>query len=132
MNLREKLNQFLFNLETAELLQSLGRTREQISNEMNSVNFSESLLQFQSSSSHLYNSVMLRLRLYSENNFSEQQVRNSLSVLNNSYVNSLLDYLYSGTSETVSQPVVQPVVQHVVTETAQTAQPVVQPVVQSL
>ena len=125
MNLREKLNQFLFNLETAELLQSLGRTREQITTEMNSLNFSESLLQFQSSSSHLYNSVMLRLRLYSENNFSEQQVRNSLSILNNSYVNSLLDYLYSNNSETVSTPVVtQPVSQPVVV-----SQPVAQPVV---
>ena len=128
MNLREKLNQFLFNLETAELLQSFGRTQEQITNEMNSLNFSESLLQFQSSSSHLYNSVMLRLRLYSENNFSEQQVRNSLSVLNNSYVNSLLDYLYSNNSETVSQLVVtQPVSQPVVV-----SQPVAQPVAKSV
>lgn len=113
MQLKEKLNEFLFNLETARLLQSFGRTKEQIANEMTSLNFSDSLLYFQTSSRHLYDSVMLRLRLYSENNFSEQQVRDSLSVLNNSYVNSLLEYLYSSESDVVSEPVnttVQPVV----------------------
>ena len=112
MHLKEKLNEFLFNLETARLLQSFGRTKEQIANEMTSLNFSDSLLYFQTSSRHLYDSVMLRLRLYSENNFSEKQVRDSLSVLNNSYVNSLLEYLYSSESDVVSEPVnttVQPV-----------------------
>lgn len=138
MNLKEKLNGYFFNLETAQLLQSFGRTSEQISSEMKNLNFSSSLLQFPTSSRHLYDSVMLRLRLYSENNLSEEQVRQSFSVLNSPYVNSLLDYLYSsGTSQSVSQTVsqtVQPVVQTVqpvvqtVQPVSQTVQPVVQPV----
>ena len=144
MNLKEKLNGYFFNLETAQLLQTFGRTSEQISGEMQNLNFSSSLLQFPTSSRHLYDSVMLRLRLYSENNNSEEQVRQSFSVLNNSYVNSLLDYLYlSGTSEPVaqtvqttqpvqtSQPVAQPVAQPVV-QPVQTSQPVAQPVVQTV
>jgi len=131
MNLKEKLSEYLFNLETAQLLQSLGRTREQVVVEMTSLNFSESLLQFQSSSKHLYDSVMLRLRLYSESNFSEVQVRQSLSVLNNSYVTSLLDYLYSSqTTATNTTIVTAPVVTApVVTSPVVTAPVVTAPVV---
>ena len=108
MNLKEKINEFLFNLETANLLQSAGRSKDQITQEMNLLNFSESLINFQNSSRHLFNSVMLRLKLYSENNLAESEVRQSLSVLNNSYVCHLLDYLYSNNlSLDVSQPVSQ-------------------------
>jgi hypothetical protein len=122
MHLKEKLNEFLFNLETAQLLQSLGRTNEQIKNEMTNLHFSDSLLQFQTSSQHLYNSVMLRLRLYSENNFTETQVRQSLSVLNNVYVNALLEYLYASTSTVVKTPTqVQPVVETVVEPIVETS-----------
>ena len=122
MHLKEKLNEFLFNLETAQLLQSLGRTNEQIKNEMTNLHFSDSLLQFQTSSHHLYNSVMLRLRLYSENNFTETQVRQSLSVLNNVYVNALLEYLYASTSTVVKTPTqVQSVVETVVEPIVETA-----------
>ena len=95
MHLKEKLSEFLFNLETARLLQSYGRTNEQITTEMTSLNFPDLLLHFQTSSRHLYVSVMLRLRLYSENGVSEHDVRNSLSTFNNSYVYALLHYLYS-------------------------------------
>ena len=133
MNLREKLNEYYFNLETAQLFRSLGRTTEQVANEMNSLNFSTSLLEFQTSSKHLYDSVMLRLRLYSENNFSEDQVRKSFVVLNNSYINSLLNYLYSSNSSVV-EPVVQPLVeQPIVEQPLVEQQPVtqVQPVVKS-
>ena len=122
MHLKEKLNEFLFNLETAQLLQSLGRTNEQIKNEMTNLHFSDSLLQFQTSSPHLYNSVMLRLRLYSENNFTETQVRQSLSVLNNVYVNALLEYLYASTSTVVKTPTqVQSVVETVEKPIVETA-----------
>ena len=70
MYLKEKLNEFLFNIETAQLLKSFGRTDEQITGEMTNLNLSNSLLNFEKSSYHLYHSVMLRLRLYSDNNFS--------------------------------------------------------------
>jgi hypothetical protein len=131
MHLKEKLNEFLFNLETANLLQSLGRTNEQIKNEMTNLNFSDSLLQFQTSSQHLYNSVMLRLRLYSENNFTESQVRQSLSILNNLYVNALLEYLYTSNTSNIVETVSTPVVSTPVVETVST--PVVStPVVETV
>jgi hypothetical protein len=133
MHLKEKLSEFLFNLETAHLLQSYGRTNEQITNEMTSLNFPDLLLHFQTSSRHLYDSVMLRLRLYSENGVTEHDVRNSLSTLNNSYVNALLQYLYSSEQPVVAKPVVaqsvdQPVVAQSVDQPV-VAQPVAQPVV---
>jgi len=121
MYLKEKLNEFLFNLETAQLLQSFGRTDEQITNEMTNLHFSDSLLHFEKSSYHLYHSVMLRLRLYSENNFSEEQVRTSLSVLNNDYVNDLLNYLYSTNS--LVQPNVSQNVSSTVPPTVSSAVP---------
>ena len=128
MHLKENLSEFLFNLETARLLQSYGRTNEQITTEMTSLNFPDLLLHFQTSSRHLYDSVMLRLRLYSENGVTEHDVRNSLSTLNNSYVNALLQYLYSS-EQSVAQPVAQPVVaQPIVTQPV--AQPITQPVAQ--
>tara|TARA_Y100000589_G_C27166947_1_gene635156 strand:- start:537 stop:1202 length:666 start_codon:yes stop_codon:yes gene_type:complete len=135
MHLKEKLNEFLFNLETARLLQSYGRTNEQITNEMSNLNFPDLLLNFQSSACHLYDSVMLRLRLYSENSVSENEVRQSLSLLNNSYVNALLQYLYSSDSSVqhVSETVEQPVELHVSQPVAQpVSQPVSQPVAQDI
>jgi len=98
MTLQERLNEFRFNLETMELLQSLGRTRLQVVNEMSQLNFSETLVNFYNDSRTLFNSVMLRLNLYSEQNQTEQRIRTSLSVLNNSMVNSLVDYLYNVTT----------------------------------
>ena len=123
MNLREKLNGYFFNLETANLFKSFGRTDEQVASEMNSLNFSTSLLEFQTSSKHLYDSVMLRLRLYAENNFSEDQVRKSFVVLNNSYVNSLLNYLYS-TNTPVVESVDQPLVENQPVQSVQSVQSV--------
>ena len=121
MNLNQKLNEFFFNLETAQLLQSLGRTRDQVLSEMNSLHFSDHLLTFYSSSRHLFDSVVLRLKLYAESNLPEDRVRQSLGVLNNSYVTSLLDYLYSTTSLSES-----PVVETTSNTSPVTAQPVAQ------
>jgi hypothetical protein len=104
MTLQERLNEFRFNLETMELLQSLGRTRSQVVNEMSQLNFSETLVNFYNDSRTLFNSVMLRLNLYSEQNQTEQRIRTSLSVLNNSMVNSLVDYLYNVTSLQIETP----------------------------
>lgn len=107
MTLQERLNEFRFNLETMELLQSLGRTRDQVVSEMSQLNFNETLVNFYNDSRTLFNSVMLRLNLYSEQNQTEQRVRTSMSILNNSMVNSLVDYLYNVTGSMTSQETTQ-------------------------
>ena len=98
MSLNQKLSEFFFNLETIDIMKSLGRSRTEILKEMKTLNFSESLLDFHNNSRNLFNSVVLRLRLYSEKNLSESSVRDSLSVLNNNYVDTFVNYLYSSTS----------------------------------
>jgi hypothetical protein len=133
MTLQERLNEFRFNLETMELLQSLGRTRDQVVTEMAQLNFNESLVNFYNDSRTLFNSVMLRLNLYSEQNQNESSVRKSLSILNNNMVNSLVDYLYSATSlNETSQQVETVVKQDVSHEPVVTREPVAQePVTQN-
>jgi hypothetical protein len=127
MTLQERLNEFRFNLETMELLQSLGRTRAQVVTEMAQLNFNESLVNFYNDSRTLFNSVMLRLNLYSEQNQNESSVRKSLSILNNNMVNSLVDYLYSATSlNETSQQVEKVVKQDVSQEHVVTREPVEQ------
>jgi len=98
MSLNQKLCEFFFNIETVELMQSLGRSWDQVVTEMKQLDISENLMKFYTNYRNLFNSVVLRLKLYSENNLSEEKVRKSMSVLNNTYVNSLLDYLYTVTS----------------------------------
>ena len=79
MTLRDRLNEYLFNMETRQMLVNLGRSRDDIVNTMNSLNLNETVLSFQEKSASLYNSVMVRLQLYAEQNLDETHVRNSLS-----------------------------------------------------
>jgi hypothetical protein len=116
MTLLDRLNQFRFNLETMELLESLGRTRDQLVSELSQLNFTENLVTFTHQSRHLLNSVLLRLQVYGEQNLNEQSVRNHLSVLNNTYVNSLLDYVYENTSLTEDTTPAPPVEEVVTTQ----------------
>ena len=110
MTLQTRLTEFNFNLETMELLHSLGQSSSDVLSQMTSLGFSSDLVSFCDSSKQLLNSVLLRLSIYSRQNFTEQQTRSSLSVLNNQGVNSLLDYLFTSTSQSTVQPVtVQPV-----------------------
>lgn len=100
MTLRDRLNEYLFNMETRQLLVSFGKSKNDIVNTMKTLNLNEKILNFQESSTSLYNSVMIRLQLYAEQDLDETHVRSSFSLLNNSYVNTLLDYLY-GSSDMV-------------------------------
>ena len=95
MLLNQILNEFTFNLETISLLRNLGWSQTDIENEIKSLGFSDGLLHFHTNSIKLFNSVMLRLRIYSEQNLDENTVRNSFNKLNNPNVLYLLDHLYS-------------------------------------
>jgi hypothetical protein len=94
MELKNKLNEFLFNIETKNLLKKVGKTDNEILNSLKSLNIKEELINFNKLYEHLYNSVILRLQIYTDQNVDENHVRSSLSILNNNHVNSLLDYLY--------------------------------------
>ena len=132
MNLKDKLNEYLFNMETRQMLVSLGRSKDEIMTTMKSLNLNETVLGFQEQSSSLYNSVMLRLQLYADQNLDETHVRTSFSFLNSPYVNTLLDYLYGSntTVQHVAAPVAAPVATApIVTQPVASPAPVSTPVV---
>jgi hypothetical protein len=133
MSLSQSLNEFRFNLETLDLLVSMGRSHDEVVSTLGTLGFNAVLVSFLTGPRTLLNSVLLRLQLYSEQNFAEQRVRSSLAVLNNVGVNSLVDYLYGSSSVAVSVPVassppkkVAPAVQ----QSVPAPQPVAQPVAQ--
>lgn len=136
MTLTNRLQEFRFNLETMELLQSMGQSVEQISSEMSLLGFSQQLVTFCQSSRQLLNSVLLRLNIYTRQNMTEQQTRQGLSMLNNNGVSSLLDYLFESSNVTVEPVKVSPVVETVssvkTTPKSVTPQSVEQPVEQSV
>jgi len=94
MTLSQNLSEFKFNLETMDLLISMGRTSQQTTDEMTLLGYTSSQVNFMQSSRPLLNSVLLRLNLYSEQNVAAAKVRSSLGVLNNVNINSLLDTVF--------------------------------------
>ena len=102
MSLVQQLTEFRFNLETLDLLNNMGKTNEYSTQMLGELGLTSQLIKFMQSQRMLLNSVLLRLQLYSEQNLNEQKIRNSLAVLNNTSVSSLLDYLYKSTSSVVS------------------------------
>ena len=106
MTLTQRLSEFKFNLETMDLLSSMGRSSQQVFDEMVPLGFTTSQVQFILSSRSLLSSVLLRLQLYSEQNLPDTKVRSSLGVLNNSHINSLLEtfFLKTDTSDVVPTP----------------------------
>jgi hypothetical protein len=109
MNLRERLNQFQFDLETLELLHDLGRSNSTVASEMESLSVTRSLVDLVLSNRRLLDSVLLRLNVYSEKNLTESVVRSSMSRLNNSGVSDLLNLLYSVSSTNVTGNTTEPV-----------------------
>jgi len=93
MSLNQQLTEFRFNLETLDLLNTMGKTSEYSNQMLNELGFSSTLITFMQNNRMLLNSVLLRLQLYSEQNINEQKIRSNLAMLNNSSVNGLLDYL---------------------------------------
>lgn len=128
MSLSQSLNEFRFNLETLDMLVSMGRSHDEVVTTLGTLGFNAVLVSFLTGPRSLLNSVLLRLQLYSEQNFAEQKVRSSMAVLNNTGVNSLVDYLYG--SQNVQQSV-QQVVSAKKTAPAPAPAPVAQPVVQT-
>ena len=102
MTLSQRLSEFRFNLETMDLLSSMGRSSSQTVDEMTQLGLTTNQINFMLNSRSLLNSCLLRLQLYSEQNLSEGKVRSSLGILNNSNINSLLDNVFYK-SETVVQ-----------------------------
>ena len=126
MTLTQRLSEFRFNLETIDLLTSMGRSSQQVIDEVQPIGFSSSQVQFIMSSRPLLSSVLLRLQLYSEQNLPDSKVRSSLGVLNNSNINSMLDTFFlqndvvqMKTPTIVTPKVVQKVVQNVVQNVVQ-------------
>ncbi len=97
MSLSQNLNEFRFNLETLDLMTSMGRTTEQATTMLTELGFNQQLVQFMVSQRNILNMVLLRLQLYSEQNTSEAKVRSGLAGLNNPSVHTLLDYLFKVT-----------------------------------
>ena len=94
MTLSQRLSEFRFNLETLDLLTNMGRSSQQVIDEMLPLGFTSPLVQFIMSSRPLLSSVLLRLQLYSEQNLPDTKVRSSMGVLNNSNINSMMDTFF--------------------------------------
>lgn len=107
MSLVQFLTEFRFNLDTTDLLVSLGRNQVQVNDELSKLGFNTNLVQLMTTQRLLLNSVLLRLQLYSEQNTSEQKIRSGLSVLNNKNVTSLLDLAFCSTVTVVPASVQQ-------------------------
>jgi hypothetical protein len=105
MSLTQYLNEFRFNLETADLLTSIGTPSNEVVSTLGTLGFNQTLASFMVGQRTLLNSVLLRLQIYNDRSVPEAQVRSGLAVLSNHGVNSLVDYLYN--SANASQPVVQ-------------------------
>ncbi len=103
MTLTQCLTEFRFNLETLDMLTSMGRNTTQVGETMSQLGFNNTLVNFMTSQRALLTSVLVRLQLYSEQNYNETKVRSGLTMLSNSGVNSLLDYLFMHTHN--EQPV---------------------------
>ena len=126
MSLSQRLSEFNFDLETVRMLTSLGRSSSQVATELSSLGFNEQLVELVLNNERLFNRVMLRMRVYSEQNTSEEQVRNGFSALQSNLVSNFIDYLFGSDVQPVvqeSKPVVQkpvsvskPVVQESVQE----------------
>ncbi len=123
MSLSQNLNEFRFNLDTLDLMTSMGRTTEQATTMLTELGFNQQLVQFMVSQRNVLNMVLLRLQLYSEQNTSEDKVRSGLASLNNSSIHTLLDYLFK---PSIAQQVVQPV--QAVAQVVKKTTPVVAPV----
>lgn len=133
MNLRERLNQFQFDLETLELLHDLGRSNSTVASEMESLSVTRSLVDLVLSNRRLLDSVLLRLNVYSEKNLTESVVRSSMSRLNNSGVSDLLNLLYSVSSTNVTGNTTDPVTKKVTEPMTETVtEPVTETVIESV
>ena len=102
MNLSQNLEQFMFDLETSDLLNSYGRSHNDIRNELSTLGFNNNVLSLMLENRRLLKSVLLRLNLYSENNLSEDTIRQNLMKLNNNSVNSLVDHLFVSSNNDVT------------------------------
>ena len=86
-----QLIEFKFNLETIDLLTSMGRSEKQTTSEMEPLGFTSDQIHFILNSRPLLSSVLLRLQLYYEKKMSDDKIRASFTVLNNSLITELLD-----------------------------------------
>ena len=111
MSLSQRLSEFNFDLETVRMLTSLGRSTSQVASELSSLGFNQQLVEFVLNNERLFNRVMLRMRVYSEQNSNESQVRSGFSALQSDLVSNFVDYLFGCEVAQQSTPVTQNVVQ---------------------
>jgi virulence-associated protein VapD len=98
MDLLKRLEEFYFNVETLEMVQSMLNNHDDVMAEMEPLGFTAGIV-YLTSNQTLYKSVLLRLRLCFQRGMSESDVRQSFERLNNSNVNELLNYFYGNTQQ---------------------------------
>ena len=91
MDLLTRLEEFYFNVETLEIVQSMMNNHDDVMAEMQPLGFTSGIV-YLTGNQTLYKSVLLRLRLCFQRGMSESDVRRSFERLNNSNVNELLNY----------------------------------------
>lgn len=101
MSLQQRFEEYQFNVETLEMLQSFNTPQDEILSEMSQLGFTQGMITLLSD--RLYNSIFLRLRLCVERNVNESQVRASFSRF--PQVSELLDYFFQNVEQNVIQPV---------------------------
>lgn len=99
MSLSQQLTEFRFNLETLDLLTTMGKSTDYSIQMLSELGLKKELINFMQTKRMLLNSILLRLQLYGEQNMNEQNIRNNLLVLNNQSVFLLLDYFYKSSSK---------------------------------
>jgi hypothetical protein len=98
MDLLTRLEEFYFNVETLEMVQSMMNNHSDVMAEMQPLGFTSGIVHLTGNQT-LYKSVLLRLRLCFQRGMSESDVRQSFERLNNSNVNELLNYFYQSSND---------------------------------
>jgi len=102
MDLLTRLEEFYFNVETLEMVQSMMNNHNDVMAEMAPLGFTSGIVHLTGNQT-LYKSVLLRLRLCFQRGMNESDVRQSFERLNNSNVNELLNYFYESNSNDTQQ-----------------------------
>jgi hypothetical protein len=103
-SLSDRLSMFQFDLDTLHMLHKMGRTNQQLVNEMSNFGFNSELVNLVLNNQPLFNRVMLRLNLYAQQNTNENNVRSGFQMLNSNLVSNLLNHLYNSTTPQQTTP----------------------------
>nr|QFG74419.1 MAG: hypothetical protein [Megaviridae environmental sample] len=90
--MQNRLNEFMFNLDTLELLSKMNKSRDELVHTLESVDFNSHMVSLVLDNRSLLDSVLLRLNV--DENHTESHMRETLSKLHHEGISQFLNYLF--------------------------------------